>query len=469
MATIAVIGGAGYVGLTYAASLVELGHDVVGLDVDAGKIQRLAHGSAPIHEPGLDALLARGLAGGRLRFTTDYAEAVPAADFAFICVGTPPDGDGRADMQYVVAAARAIGEHGRGHTVVVNKSTMPIGSARFVADILIEHAPAGATFAVVSNPEFLREGSAIEDVFHPDRIVLGADDPAAAEAVAGLFAPLGAPVLITEPHSAEMIKYASNAFLATKISFINEIAAICERVGADVTTVAEGMGLDQRIGPRFRRAGMGFGGSCFPKDVRALAAMAREHGYAPALLASVLAVNAAMRDEVIEKLRAHLGGLANRTVGILGLAFKPDTDDTREAPAVALMHALLAAGARVQATDPVAVPHVVGHFPDVRFSSDAYGAAMGADAVVLATEWATYRALNLDRLANAMRGRLVVDGRNALDPRAVAAAGLTYRGVGRAQPAAIAVMRAACGEAPAAERSPASIVIVPNERQVPIV
>ena len=431
MATITIIGGAGYVGLAYGVALAELGHEVVGLDVDGAKVSALADGHSPIYEPGLDELLQRGLENGRLRFTTDYALAVPEADFAFICVGTPADANGRAEMRYILAAARAIAEHACGQTIVVNKSTMPVGSAQLVGEMLAEHARSGATFAVVSNPEFLREGAAIHDIFHPDRIVLGAYDPVACERVAALYAPLGAPVLTTDPRSAEMIKYASNSFLASKISFVNEVALICERLGADVSVVSRGMGLDDRIGPRFLQAGAGFGGSCFPKDVRALASMARDAGIDPSMLNAVLSTNSSMRTHVIDHVAAGLGDLTGKTIAVLGLAFKPDTDDIREAPALDVISHLLAAGATVRATDPAAMKHVAAICPDVTLVDDPYAAAMGADAVVLMTEWAAYRSLDVDRLANVMRGRLVIDGRNVLEASAVLDAGLAHVGIGR--------------------------------------
>jgi len=438
MAQIAIIGGAGYVGLTYAVAFTELGHEVVALDIDPTKVSTLLAGRSPIYAPGLDELLQRGLASGCLRFTTEYADAVPGADFAFLCVGTPTAADGGADMTYVRAAARSVAEHATGHVIVVNKSTVPVGSATLVAHILAEHAAPGATFAVVSNPEFVAEGVAIQDIFNPDRIVVGSDDPVAGLRVAALYAALNAPVVVTDPASAEMIKYASNAFLATKISFINEVAAICERLGADVTEVARGVGLDGRIGQRFLRAGAGFGGSCFPKDVRALGTMARHAGVEPRVLDAVLAVNASARDQVVAKVIELLGGVRGKTIAILGLAFKPDTDDVRDAPALDIIRRLVAAGARVKATDPVAMPHVARLLPEAELAADAYAAAADADAIVLVTEWAGYRGLDLARLAAAMRGRLVVDGRNALSPTAVAAAGLIYVGVGRATPAAAA-------------------------------
>ncbi|MGH2533342.1 MAG: UDP-glucose dehydrogenase family protein [Thermomicrobiales bacterium] len=431
MATIAIVGGGGYVGLTYAAAFAELQHDVIGLDVDLTKVRMLTEGQLPIYEPDLEALLRRGLAGGRLRFTEDYADAVGAAEFVFICVGTPSAGDGRADMRHVLAAIQAVGQHARRDLVVVTKSTMPVGSLDLIADILAEHADEHRSFALVSNPEFLREGSAVHDLFHPARIVVGSSDLAAAERVAALYAPLSAPVLITDPRTAEMIKYASNAFLATKISFVNEVAMICERLGADVGVVARGMGMDERIGPQLLQAGIGFGGSCFPKDVRALAAMARATGIAPSMLDAVLGINAMMRGRVIDKLTSHLGDLRGKTIAVLGLAFKPDTDDIREAPAIEIIGKLLAAGAKVRAADPAAGRRAAVALPEVVITDDPFAAAMGADAVVLATEWSAYRAIDLDHLANAMRGRLLIDGRNALDPAAVVQAGFIYEAVGR--------------------------------------
>lgn len=433
MATVAVTGGAGYVGVAYSLLLADLGHQVVSLDTDPVRIGQLCQGHAPFHEPGLQELLDRVLASGRITFTTDYAQAIPEAGFVFICVGTPPTPSGAADTSAITEAAQHIARHGQGHTVVVNKSTMPVGSVSFVADILAEHAAPGATFSVVSNPEFLREGSAVHDIYHPDRIVLGSDEPAAATSVGELYAALDAPVLFTHPRSAEMIKYASNAFLASKISFINEVATICEHLGADVNAVVEGMGLDQRINPHFLRPGIGFGGSCFPKDVRALASMAQEHGCNPTMLTTVLDINNSMRSRVLQKVERHLGKLDGMTIGVLGLAFKPHTDDTRESPAIALIEELLEAGASVRATDPVAIPRVASRFPDVTFCEDAYGAAMGAHAVVLVTEWDEYRHIDADRLANAMRGKLVIDGRNVLSAENLVGAGLVYDGIGRPQ------------------------------------
>lgn len=450
MAAIAVTGGAGYVGVAYSVLLADLGHQVTSLDIDPGRVGLLSQGIAPNHEPGLQPLLQRVLASGRLTFTTDYVQAMSGAEFVFICVGTPSTATGAADTSAISETTKMIARHAHGHTIVVNKSTMPVGSVAFVSDILAEHAAPGATFAVVSNPEFLREGSAIDDIYHPDRIVLGSDDMEAAAAVGHLYQALAAPLLFTHPRSAEMIKYASNAFLANKISFINEVATICEHLGADVNAVVQGMGLDPRINPHFLRPGIGFGGSCFPKDVRALAKMARDNGCDPALLTAVLDINEAMRSRVLAKMQNHLGTLDGKTIGVLGLAFKPETDDIREAPAVALIRDLLAAGATVRATDPVARRHVEAILPEVRLTHDAYGAAMGADALVLVTEWDTFRSLDLDRLANAMRGTLVIDGRNVLDPQAIASAGLVYEGIGRTA-------------APAVRTTTTTIISVPSE------
>lgn len=431
MATISIIGGAGYVGLAYSALLADLGHTVVSIDRDPFRIASLQQGNAPNHEPGLQPILDRVVQAGRLTFTTDGADAIRDSTFVFICVGTPGTPGGAADTTAIVEAARTIARHGSGHTIVVNKSTMPVGSVAFVADILSEHAAGDATFSVVSNPEFLREGSAISDIYHPDRIVLGSDDPVAAAAVGELYAPLQAPQLFTHPRSAEMIKYASNAFLASKISFINEIATICEHLGADITAVVTGMGLDERIAPHFLRPGIGFGGSCFPKDVRALARLAQDHGCDPTLLTTALKINESMLERVMAKIRAAIGPLSGARIGVLGLAFKPDTDDIRESPAITLIHRLRDAGANVRATDPVARRNATPLLPQVHLAPDAYGAAMGADAVVLATDWDEYKILDMDRLANAMHGTFFLDGRNAVNPDAVTRAGLVYEGIGR--------------------------------------
>ncbi len=446
MANIAVVG-SGYVGLGTGAVFADLGNQVVGVDIDAAKVARLGAGECPIFEPGLEELLARGLKSGRLRFTTDYAEAMPGADFVFICVGTPSGPDGGADMRYVREAARAIGRHlrperrvreGDGRypdparrTIVVNKSTMPVGSGDLVRAILAEEtAASGTRFAVVANPEFLREGTAVRDMLHPDRVVLGSADRAAAAAVAELYRTFGAPTLITDLRTAEMIKYAANAFLATKISFINEVAQICEALGADVRQVAAGIGLDKRIGPQFLSAGIGFGGSCFPKDVQALEFMAAEADCHPQLLRAVLEINRDARRGFVDKLDRLLGGLAGATVAVWGLAFKPNTDDLREAPALEIIALLQARGARVRAYDPAAMEHARALLPGVECCADAYAAAAGADAVALVTEWNEFAGLDLARVRDGMARPVLVDGRNLYDPRELAALGFTYRGIG---------------------------------------
>ena len=433
MSRICVVGGGGYVGLGYAVALADLGNDVVGLDIDEERVAALNAGRSPLYEPGLEELLGRNLAAGRLRFTADYAGAVPDADFVFLCTGTPSLADGEADLRQVRAAAAAVGIHlspGR-RTIVVNKSTMPVGSAELVARIVAEHAPPGADFRVVSNPEFLREGRVVHDILHPDRVVLGAEDPEAAEAVAALYAPLAAPILVTDHRSAEMIKYAANAFLATKISFINEVARLCERLGADVTTVAEGMGLDPRIGPRFLHAGLGFGGSCFPKDVGALTRMADDAGLHPGLLRAVLEINADVRRRFVRRAEQLLGGLDGRVVAVWGLAFKEDTDDLRESPALAVVEMLQERGAAVRAHDPAAMANAAPRLPAVTLCATPYVAAAGVDAVLVCTPWREFRQIDLARVAAAMRGDLLLDGRNLYDPAAVAAAGLRYEGIGR--------------------------------------
>jgi UDPglucose 6-dehydrogenase len=430
MAQIAVIG-TGYVGLGTGAVFADLGNQVVGVDIDAAKVAQLNAGQSPIFEPGLEDLLARGRRSGRLVFTTDYAAAVPHADFVFICVGTPAAPHGGADMRFVRSAARTIGQHlspGR-RTIVVNKSTMPIGSGDLVGALLGECAPPGATFAVVANPEFLREGAAVHDMLHPDRIVLGSADRAAA-AVAGLYQALAAPTLVSDLRTAEMIKYAANAFLATKLAFINEVAHICEALGADVRQVAAGMGLDHRIGAHYLNAGIGFGGSCLPKDVKALEFMAEEADCHPQLLRAVLNINRDGPRAFVRKLDRLLGGVEGTTIAIWGLAFKPNTDDLRDALSLAIIEDLQARGARITAYDPAAMTNARALLPTVTFCADAYAAATGADAVALVTEWNEFKGLDLARVQASMRRPVLVDGRNLYNPRELAALGFIYRGIG---------------------------------------
>ena len=418
-------------GLTTAACLADLGNNVVVVDIDERKVVQLQRNEVPFYEPGINELVARNARAKRLSFTTSYVDAVPGADFAIIAVSTPEGEGGEADLSYVEAAASAIADAMDGPLVVVNKSTVPPLTGDLVSRIL-EKINSKHPAPVVSNPEFLREGSAIQDFMEPDRVVIGSHDREAAEKVARLYAPLDAPILITPNiYTAEMVKYASNAFLATKISFINEIARISERVGADAKLVAEGMGLDDRIGPRFLDAGIGYGGSCFPKDVAALAAVAESFDYHPELLHAVMDINRDQRMLVIDKLRECLDELPGRIIGLLGLAFKPNTDDMREAPSLDIAKVLIAAGATVRAYDPAAVEKARALIPDVDYLKDAYEVANGADALVLITEWNEFRELDLRRIKQLMRKPVIVDGRNIYDPAALKDMGFTYRGVGR--------------------------------------
>ncbi len=430
MSKVAVIG-AGYVGLTTGACLADLGNDVMVVDIAEQKIADLKRNRVPFYEPGLSELVERNTRAGRLTFTTSYRDAVPGAEYAIIAVSTPEGEGGEADLSYVEAAAGAIADAMDGPIVVVNKSTVPPLTGDMVSKVLQKRNTQHAA-AVVSNPEFLREGSAIQDFMHPDRIVVGSHDRAAAEKVARLYAPLGAPVLVTPNiYTAEMVKYASNAFLATRISFINEIARISERVGADAKLVAEGMGLDKRIGPFYLDAGIGYGGSCFPKDVAALAAVAEGFAYHPELLHAVMDINRDQRMLVIDKLRDCLEELPGRTIGLLGLSFKPNTDDMREAPSLDIAKVLLAAGAEVRGYDPAAVERSRMLLPGVEYLKDAYQVAAGADALVLVTEWNEFRQLDMARIKQLMRRPIIIDGRNIYDPALMRELGFTYRGIGR--------------------------------------
>lgn len=431
MARIGVVG-AGYVGLVTGACFADLGNDVTCIDVDANRIATLRQGRLPIYEPQLEELVARNVAAGRLRFTEQYADGIAGAGFAFIAVGTPSGASGEADMRYCESAARSIAQAMTGPLIIVNKSTMPIGAGDWVTGIVKRELREPWDFGVVSNPEFLREGAAVSDFFGPDRVVLGATDRAAAEIVAELYRPLNAPVLITDMRTAEMVKYASNAFLATKISFINEIAAICEQLGADVKDVARGMGYDRRIGAGFLDAGLGYGGSCFPKDVRALEYMASMHNCHPQLLRAVMEINRDVRRSFIAKLRGALGSLDGRTVGILGLAFKPNTDDLRDAPALELIHLLQHEGAQTRAYDPAAIGNARPLLnQNVYFARDPYDLAVGCDAVALVTEWNEFKELDMGRLRGLMRSPVLLDGRNIYDPDEMTRIGFQYFGMGR--------------------------------------
>ena len=427
--------GTGYVGLTTGVCFSDLGNTVTCIEINKEKLELLRSGKSPIYEPGLEELQERNMRAGRLRFTEDYTMGMAEADLIFITVGTPMGADGAADLSQVKSAARSIGQHLTRRAIIIDKSTVPVGTGDMVSSIIAEHASPDASFAVVSNPEFLREGSAVADFFKPDRIVLGSTDYAAAEEVGELHTPLGANIIITDLRTAEMIKYASNAFLATRISFINEIAQICEKLGADVKEVARGMGADKRIGPHFLDAGIGYGGSCFPKDVLALHHMAATSGCHPQLLQAVMDINQSARDRFVGKVQTLLGDLNGKVVGVLGLSFKPNTDDMREAPSVDIIKAMLAGGARVKAYDPVAMDNAAEMLPEVTFCRTAYDVAKEADALLLVTEWNEFKQLNWEKIRGFMRQPIVVDGRNLYDPAELAARGLIYWGVGRgAQP-----------------------------------
>ena len=430
MSKVAVIG-AGYVGLTTAACLADLGNSVTVVDVDREKVAGLKRLRVPFYEPGIHELVERNARAGRLVFTTSYADAVPGAEYAIIAVSTPEGEGGEADLSHVEAAATSIADAMDGPLVVVNKSTVPPLTGDMVSNVL-KNRNHKHEAPVVSNPEFLREGSAIQDFMHPDRVVVGSNDRAAAEKVAALYAPLAAPVLITPNiYTAEMVKYASNAFLATRISFINEIAWISERVGADAKLVAEGMGLDKRIGSSYLDAGIGWGGSCFPKDVAALTAVAERFNYHPELLHAVMEINRDQRMLVVDLLREALEELPGRVIGLLGLAFKPNTDDMREAPSVDIAKVLLAAGAEVRAYDPAAMERSKMLLPGVQYRRDAYEVAAAADAIVLVTEWNEFRHLDMSRIKKSMRRPVIIDGRNIYDPDLMRKLGFTYRGIGR--------------------------------------
>jgi UDPglucose 6-dehydrogenase len=427
--------GTGYVGLVSGACFSDFGHRVTCVDRDAGKIAALQNGKIPIYEPGLDQLVSSNAAAGRLDFSLDLKDAVAQADAVFIAVGTPSRrGDGHADLSYVHAAAREIAENLKGFTVVITKSTVPVGTGDDVERIITETNPK-ADFVVASNPEFLREGAAIRDFKHPDRIVVGTEDERARKVIAEIYRPLflnEAPIMYTGRRTAELIKYAANAFLATKITFINEIADLAERAGADVQEVAHGIGLDNRIGGKFLHAGPGFGGSCFPKDTRALVKTAQDYGVPLRIVEAVLSVNDARKRAMARKVAAVFGGnLRNRTIGVLGLAFKPNTDDMREAPSIPLITALQDLGAKVQAYDPVSMEQAKLELPDVTYCDNPYSCAAKADALVIVTEWEQFRALDMTRLKREMAQPVIVDLRNVYRPDEMAEHGFKYASVGR--------------------------------------
>jgi UDPglucose 6-dehydrogenase len=423
--------GVGYVGIVSAACFADLGNRVIALDISEEKISGLQRGEMPIYESGLKELIERNVKSGRLTFTTSYPEGLRGSDFVFIAVGTPSGVDGEADLRYVASAAQSIGENMVDSLIVVNKSTVPVGTGDWVAEIIKRHQPDSIPFSVVSCPEFLREGSAISDFMQPHRTVLGSLDLEAADKVAQLHLPLRSPIVITDLRTAEMIKYASNAFLATKISFINEIANICEELGADVKEVAVGMGYDQRIGPQFLDAGLGYGGSCFPKDVKALSYMAAEKGRHPQLLHAVMEINDDRRTRAVNQVQEMVGDLSGKVVGLLGLSFKPNTDDMRDAPAVTLADGLLARGAVVRAYDPVAMKVADPLLPSVEMFDDPYSMAEGCHALMVVTDWNEFKQLDLKRVKDLMTEPVMFDGRNIYDPEFMARVGFIYRGVGR--------------------------------------
>ncbi len=424
--------GVGYVGLVTGACFADLGNKVIALDVDEKRIANLNNGVMPIYEPGLDELVKRNVKSGRLSFSSSYKDALKGAEFAFIAVGTPSGVNGEADLQYVASAAKSIAENMSAPLIIINKSTVPIGTGDWVADIVKGAQRKAVQFAVVSCPEFLREGSAIADFMNPHRSVIGSLDKDAASKVAQLHLPLRAPIVITDLRTAEMIKYASNAFLATKISFINEVADICEAYGADVKEVAAGMGYDARIGRHFLDAGLGWGGSCFPKDVQALAYMAREKGLNPQILDNTMTVNYARRKDVARRVESMLGGsLKGKTIGLLGLAFKENTDDMRDAPSIDIASALIQAGAKVRGYDPIAFETARPHMPAVDIMDDPYKLADGCDALIVVTPWNEFKQLDLEKLKSLLKSPVIFDGRNIYDPQIMKAMGFEYRGIGR--------------------------------------
>ena len=426
------VAGTGYVGLSMGTCFADMGNKVTFIDIDESKIARLLKGEVPIYEPGLSELILRNAKAGRLHFTTNYAEALADAEFVFICVGTPSGVDGEADLRYVRMAAESIALNMSHPLIIINKSTVPVGTGDWVADIVHRSQPQHMDFDVVSCPEFTREGSALYDFMNPDRVVLGSHNPDAAEKVAQLHLPLRARIIITDLRTAEMIKYASNAFLATKISFINEIAAICEKLGADVNEVAVGMGYDKRIGPQFLNAGLGYGGSCFPKDVKALEHMALVHGSHPSLLRAVMDINRDARRWAVFTLRKLLEGkLDQKRIGIMGLAFKPNTDDIRESPAMDIARMLQNEGAHVVAYDPVAMPTALRDNPTLNMAEDTYDLAKDVDALLVCTEWNEFKQVDLARLKQSMARPIVVDGRNMYDVDVMQKFGFIYRAVGK--------------------------------------
>jgi UDPglucose 6-dehydrogenase len=430
---IAVIG-TGYVGLVTGACFAEFGVDVTCVDIDSEKIARLSAGEMPIYEPGLEQLVSKNVQSGRLRFTTDIKQAVEQALVIFLAVGTPPKSDGSPDLSFVEAAARSVAEHMNGYKVIVTKSTVPIGTGEYLRKLIREQQKGRLNFGIVSNPEFLREGAAINDFMRPDRVVLGSRDEEAIAIMRDLYRPLyliEAPFVLTSLEAAELTKYAANAFLATKISFINEIANLCECIGCDVHDVARAIGMDRRIGSKFLHPGPGFGGSCFPKDTQALASVARAFGRESMIVDAVIEVNRRQRQSMLPKIEKLVGDLEGKTIAVLGLAFKPETNDMREAPSIDIITGLLERGAQVRAYDPVAMGEAAEVLPRISYLSDEYEAVTDADALVFVTEWNQFRALDMRRIRDLMKSPRIADLRNIYEPSDMRELGFEYVGVGR--------------------------------------
>lgn len=424
--------GTGYVGLVTGTVFADLGNDVICIDKEEGKIAMLQDGIMPIYEPGLEEMVKRNTEEGRLTFSTDLAEGVRRSTVIFIAVGTPPKDNGETDLSYIEAVAREIAEHMNEYKVVVNKSTVPVGTGDFVRKVIRDNRRRDVDFDVVSCPEFLKEGSAIQDSLDPDRIVIGAPNQTVAMNLLELYAPIEKPMLITDVESAEMIKYASNAFLATKISFINAIADICEKAGADISLVAKGMGYDKRIGKEFLQAGLGYGGSCFPKDTLSLRCVARNFGENTDLFDAVININAERVPRFLKRIEATMGDFNGKTIGVLGLAFKPNTDDLRDAKSLEIIRELLDKGAKIQAYDPIAVDGAKKILPDTVIMCDtAYAVAQGADALIVVTDWNEFKHLNMDRIKAAMKTPVVFDGRNMYSPEKMNKLGIEYHSIGR--------------------------------------
>ncbi len=430
---IAVIG-TGYVGLVTGACFAEFGVDVTCVDIDEEKINGLSAGEMPIYEPGLEQLVTKNTQAGRLRFTTDIKQAVEQALVIFLAVGTPPKNDGSPDMSFVESAVRSVAEHMNGYKVIVTKSTVPIGTGEHIRKLIADNQKSKFNFGIVSNPEFLREGAAINDFMRPDRVVIGSRDEEAVAIMRDLYRPLyliEAPFVVTSIEAAELTKYAANAFLATKISFINEVANLCDSIGCDVHDVAKAIGMDRRIGSKFLHPGPGFGGSCFPKDTQALASVARQFGRDSLIVDAVIEVNRRQRRAMLPKIEKLVGSLEGKTIAVLGLAFKPETNDIRESPALDIIKDLLKAGARVRAYDPVAMIETAEVIPEVNYADDEYSAVTGADALVLVTEWNQFRALDMKRIRDLMKTGKVADLRNIYEPEDMRELGFEYVGIGR--------------------------------------